>query len=649
MDDPLDLREFGSEPAYELPSQWDIEGYLPEFPNPYPPSIADLAGQVFTDLINRKAYAGSGKDVSDLRDLVIATKQLDLYLGRSFNRETDSHLFEKFTFDSRDAAFTPDTLRTWIGNFTVTLEHDVEHHIDLIISLANWVLLKQGVAIGKSRIPVAFPAVLHGLFALKPFAKDGYTYIGYGGIEHVPGKTVVRADAYSITLQDSKRVISAYTHFKLNQAGRWANGFPWDASTDANQRRSFFNNAVFDDTDGARGTFEDIYLRPVINIDAGDEIYAQYGPGYSWESIYTPRTLMAIRPEDNPVHDWVPLRERKNPIQDYALNARVINRMDPEPQSWDVSPPSSPPGQRPREPSPQPSPQRPMAPMDLDQLFAAAALEIPLGGLGQEYGRWDPGVKDVFKEARLQYGQWRKMVSPELAEAVANYTVRAVDLNDNARFAMLVVLANLIPGPFLSYNTCSLFADKRYTSKSEPMSVCNEYFPEYLDVRPWPRRRFAMSVAGRYAVPPNPPIKKRVPPRSFRLGEKGIWIKEYVSNAKTQADRKEERAKFANVDVVVGRFGGEELENQYIMCKPQKTVIIQEGDELFKNFQDSDRVWSRLDSDAAAAAPKQRRLQSCIACSVPATEECVGCKTAFCSLGCRVTHWDAIGCPCKTV
>jgi len=119
---------------------------------------------------------------------------------------------------------------------------------------------------------------INGLFAKKKF-KNGDIITEYGGIRSTKKAREIREEQeYTITLIDGTEIFGKYG-FQIKEAGRWANGFPW--TRDTNPDAEHHNNAK---------AYEDLYSGVIVHatedINEGDEIFMDYGPGYDWESIY---------------------------------------------------------------------------------------------------------------------------------------------------------------------------------------------------------------------------------------------------------------------------------------------------------------------------------------------------------------------------
>jgi hypothetical protein len=311
-------------------------------------------------LLRFSSFSTNPQDTADLEDLY---RVVALETGAaSFKIERVSfYLFRQANPDD-GIIWDAKKFRDCLSRYKVTRTVDVEHRGELVRRLMNWVM-KGIVEIRQSNIPV--PG-MYGLFAARDLtSKDSIEYGGYWIREDLtpskPDYHPVEDATYFYTVGSRQEngveyTLSGYTHFTLSQPGRYANGFPWGATSDPEHRRAFFNNCGYR---AKKDNNEIMYVVPldpppnlrskelkkigkeneIATIRKGEEIYCAYGPAYLWQTIPRFKSKMELHylkadtlPDKqsekmgyspNYEFELVMLSERENVIWDYEANVNL--------------------------------------------------------------------------------------------------------------------------------------------------------------------------------------------------------------------------------------------------------------------------------------------------------------------------------------
>lgn len=175
-------------------------------------------------------------------------------------------------------AWEADQLPHVLATYKVKNVSDLRAHQDEIVHLINWVLnyYNSYVRLRPSRIKGAG----YGVFAVSRVSVDSGNVCTFGGI--IMTNNVYAANAmeggneYVIDLAD-EMIMDGRTSFELWQVGRWCNGQPgkgWITDTPP--------NCVISVPKGASVL---VHAKPIVDIDAGDEIYVDYGAKYPWHKL----------------------------------------------------------------------------------------------------------------------------------------------------------------------------------------------------------------------------------------------------------------------------------------------------------------------------------------------------------------------------
>lgn len=188
----------------------------------------------------------------------------------------------------------------------VILGFEVKNLIDLenpqtlaiLVNIANWALVRSPtispIQIRNTNSPRGY-----GVFAVQRI-EPATVICNYGGIKmshnvylanHVPGSD------YLLETGIGDAVIDGKTCFSLGEAGRWFNGEPdpliWNSRANAVPNCEFYYDAGI-------GTMY-VFALPNSNIQAGDELLADYGKYYNWAALgYTKREVQTHRRKNVP-------------------------------------------------------------------------------------------------------------------------------------------------------------------------------------------------------------------------------------------------------------------------------------------------------------------------------------------------------------
>jgi hypothetical protein len=204
---------------------------------------------------------------------------------------------------SKDGPFTARMFKRLIKNREIMRDGDEKN--EKLVKLINWCSKK--VYVATSRVPNAGS----GLFALKSFKKND-VICAYGGVLsnrntndylNLQESAIDALNAYSLALGDdlftfSGWIIDARRFFTVNETARWPNGFPWNDRLPVapvylkngrifNVEQTFVGNAnLVIESDPYFPKLPRIVLQVTQDINAGAEIYANYGLNYAWSGIY---------------------------------------------------------------------------------------------------------------------------------------------------------------------------------------------------------------------------------------------------------------------------------------------------------------------------------------------------------------------------
>lgn len=192
-----------------------------------------------------------------------------------------------YFFNSADPLPEPEPEYAWeadqlphvLATYKVKNVSDLRNHQDEIVHLINWVLsyYNSYVRLRPSRIAGAG----YGVFAVSRISADSDNVCTFGGI--IMTSNVYAANdmdcggsEYVINLAGDT-VMDGRTAFELWQVGRWCNGQPgkgWITDTPP--------NCVIAVPKEANVL---VHAKPIVDIDAGDEIYVDYGAKYPWNKL----------------------------------------------------------------------------------------------------------------------------------------------------------------------------------------------------------------------------------------------------------------------------------------------------------------------------------------------------------------------------
>lgn len=200
----------------------------------------------------------------------------------------------------------------------------------LLIDLIN-IVNKGIVRVAPSTLP-GHPG--YGLFADRTF--NGGEYIcEYGGyISATPTMydyepNVKALSAYFLAIDRAKWIQDARMHFRLDEPGRFPNGLPWKRKSEVKEGydvEKHRNNAQFVTTKDRRRNA----LFAARKIKKGEEIFADYGSSYAWETIFDMDFLTQLfgpqwKPEPAPEEpEWLEAWDPNTTLRDMrkTLNSR---------------------------------------------------------------------------------------------------------------------------------------------------------------------------------------------------------------------------------------------------------------------------------------------------------------------------------------
>lgn len=158
--------------------------------------------------------------------------------------------------------------------------------VRLLIPMIN-IVNKGTIQVAPSTLP-GHPGF--GLFADRTFNAGDYI-CEYGGYTSATptmydyDPDVKALSAYFLAIDRVTWIQDARMHFRLDEPGRFPNGLPWQYKKDVMEGydvEKHRNNAQFVTTKALRRNA----LYASRKIKKGDEIFADYGPSYAWETIF---------------------------------------------------------------------------------------------------------------------------------------------------------------------------------------------------------------------------------------------------------------------------------------------------------------------------------------------------------------------------
>jgi hypothetical protein len=386
--------------------------------------------------------------------------------------------------------FNVNDFRNWLG---ATI---IETPTEQLIKYVNWVNK------GSVRVAPSFMGETagNGLFADRDF-KAFETVTVYGGrlMQTAEFEALSRKQGelnfYGITI-DRQLIMSGLAGFAMAQPGRWANGLPWDASNDPEQRRFFFNNAYYEWDPQT----EQVLIVAALPIRKGEEIFCLYSSDYPWRAFYpanynqlvfqgTPSSNIRNREAGEPrtlpadqgyIWDRLPLAQRRNAFANsYAEQYRVDIQLSTR-AALNV-----------------------LSELEVLMTYALRPFDADIIQILRQIQDPRQLVDRVVRMRKILEAE-----NPSLVKRISEYSPSVQDLN--TRLESIIFLANLIPGPVIGFDA-RLYADQVYTPK-KPKSIT--MIVDGIRITEPLRNGIFVSV------------NVEDPNYQFQLKDKGIWAKD---------------------------------------------------------------------------------------------------------------------------